>query len=204
MKTYTHVLFILDRSGSMYGLEEDTIGGFNSLIDKQKQSKEATDVSLVLFDDEIETIYSRIPLEQVQPLTKKEYFVRGATALLDAVGMSLNKVCDRHVLCVIITDGMENASQEYNYAKVEKLIANKKETGWQFLFLGANIDAAKVAGNIGIDPEFASNYCADSKGTKLNYDVLSDTIQLARAGNVPIGKTWKNKIEKDYKKRKKG
>ena len=177
----TELVFILDRSGSMAGLEEDTIGGFNAMIRKQKGEPGEAVVSTVLFDNVSQVIHDRVPLEQVPELTKKEYFVRGCTALLDAVGAAVHHIGNVHkyarpedrpekTLFVITTDGMENASRTYGYEKVERMIRRQKEKyGWEFLFLGANIDAAREAKRFGIDPERAVDYRCDSVGTSQVY-----------------------------------
>ncbi len=155
-KELTELVFILDRSGSMGGLESDTIGGFNGMIERQKKEKEKVNVTTILFDDEVEIIHDRFPIDAVRPLTDKEYYVRGCTALLDAVGHAINKIdnVQKHlpeehragkVLFVITTDGLENSSTEFNYNNIKRMIEAKKECGWEFLFLGANIDAGKEA-----------------------------------------------------------
>ena len=212
MKNVTEVVFILDRSGSMQGLEKDTIGGFNSLIDQQKKEEGEAFVSVVLFDDRTEVIYDRVPIQSVKKMTEKEYYARGCTALLDAVGLAIHhiarvhkempkEVCPDKTLFVITTDGMENSSQLYTYQKVKKMIEKRqKKHGWEFLFLGANIDAAKEAQCFGIDSSHASNYHADEQGIGNNYEVLSKTITSYRACGI-IEKKWKQEIEKDYKKR---
>lgn len=209
----TELVFILDRSGSMSGLEEDTIGGFNSMLEKQKKEDGKALVSTVLFDSRCEVIHDRVDIQKISPMTDKEYYVQGMTALLDAVGGAIahishihktlgeNNVPD-HTLFVITTDGMENSSREYNTDTVKRMIEEQKEKfGWEFLFLGANIDAVKTAGNIGISADRAVNYHSDSKGTELNYDGISAAITSMRH-NFGINANWKQKIEKDYENRK--
>ena len=212
-KNLTEVVFILDRSGSMAGLEADTIGGFNAMIAKQRQEAGEALVSTLLFDNECQVIHDRVPLEKVPPLTEREYSVRGCTALLDAIGKTIQKIANvqKHtspenradkVLFVITTDGMENASREYTYDKIRALVERQKqEYGWEFLFLGANIDAISTARRFGIGADRAVNYHADSQGTRLNYEVVSETVSCMRAG-APIAADWKRKIEKDFKSRK--
>ena len=209
----TELVFILDRSGSMAGLEKDTIGGFNSLIEKQRKEPGAAVVSTVLFDNESEVIHDRLPLERILPMTDKEYYVRGCTALLDAVGGAIHHIGNVHkyareedrpekTLFVITTDGMENASRRYDYERVRKMIRRQKERyGWEFIFLGANIDAAAEAGRFGIAPERAANYHCDEAGTALNYEVISDVVCAVRMG-VDIDEDWKARIDEDYRKRK--
>lgn len=206
------LVFILDRSGSMGGLESDTIGGYNSTLEKQKKaSKGKVYVTTVLFDDRYEMLYKDVPVSEVKPLTEDEYFVRGSTALLDAVGktvtqlkndrsrVSRNKRAGK-VLIVIITDGMENASREYTNAAVKRLIEAQKADKWEFLFLGANIDVAEAAGNIGIESERAVRYKSDSIGTQNNYKVLDKVINNYRNG-TGISDDWKKEIEEDVQKR---
>lgn len=209
----TELVFILDRSGSMAGLEKDTIGGFNSLIEKQRKEPGTAVVSTVLFDNESEVIHDRLPLENIPPMTDKEYYVRGCTALLDAVGGAIHHIGNVHkyarredvpdkTLFVITTDGMENASRRYDYERVRKMIQRQKERyGWEFIFLGANIDAAAEAKRFGIDESRAANYHCDEEGTALNYEVLSDVVCTVRMG-AEIGDDWKTRIEADFKKRK--
>ena len=209
----TELIFILDRSGSMAGLEKDTIGGFNSLIEKQRKEPGAAVVSTVLFDNESEVIHDRLPLERILPMTDKEYYVRGCTALLDAVGGAIHHIGNVHkyareedrpekTLFVITTDGMENASRRYDYERVRKMIRRQKERyGWEFIFLGANIDAAAEAGRFGIAPERAANYHCDEAGTALNYEVISDVVCAVRMG-VDIDEDWKARIDEDFRKRK--
>lgn len=208
----TELVFILDRSGSMAGLEKDTIGGFNSLIEKQRKEPGNAVVSTVLFDNKSEVIHDRVPLESIPPMTDKEYYVRGCTALLDAVGGAIHHIGNVHkyarredvpdkTLFVITTDGMENASRRYNYERVRKMIQRQKERyGWEFIFLGANIDAAAEAKRFGIDPEWAANYHCDEAGTALNYEVISDVVCAVRMG-VDIDEDWKARIDEDYRKR---
>jgi len=191
-KGLTEVVFILDRSGSMSGLEADTIGGFNSVIEKQRQEEGEAVISTVLFDNESEVIYDRVNVEKVEPMTSKQYFVRGCTALLDAIGGAVDHISTVHkyareedipekTLFVITTDGMENASTRYSYKDVKKKVEKvQKNNGWEFLFLGANIDAIEVAGKFGIGASRAINYECDAKGTQLNYSVLADTVSAFR------------------------
>lgn len=211
MNNRTELVFILDRSGSMSGLELDTIGGFNSMLAKQKALPGSANVTTVLFDDRYELLHDRIDIQGVEPITDRDYYVRGCTALLDAVGRTIDKLSSvqNHtskdqradkVLIVITTDGMENASREYDLRKIRRMIESKKEEGWEFLFLGANIDAVKTAGAFGIGADRAVNYHADSEGTALNYEVVSETVACYRSCK-PIAANWKAKIEKDYKSR---
>lgn len=209
----TELVFILDRSGSMSGLEKDTIGGFNSMLDKQRNEVGQAVVSTVLFDNENEVIHDRVPVEKVPKLTVKEYYVRGCTALLDAVGGAINHIGNVHkyarkedvperTLFIITTDGMENASHRYTYGKVRKMIERQKEKyGWEFLFLGANIDAAAEAGKFGIDEDMSANYNCDSVGTALNFEVIGEAISSVRACGAPLSSDWKRKIDADFKKR---
>lgn len=211
-KNLTELVFILDRSGSMSGLEADTIGGFNSLIEKQKKAEGEALVSTVLFDSECTVIHDRVDIRKIAPMTEKEYYVRGCTALLDAIGGAIHHIgsvhkyardedVPEHTLFVITTDGMENASQRYSSDKVKKMIELEKEKyGWEFLFLGANIDAVETAGRFGIAANRAVNYHSDSAGTRLNYDVLGDVICEARA-NRPISDGWAAPIQADYESR---
>ncbi len=208
----TELVFILDRSGSMGGLESDTIGGFNSMLAKQKKESGECLVSTVLFDNETEVIHDRVPLEKVPNLTEKEYFVRGCTALLDAVGGAIHHIGNVHkyarpedrperTLFVITTDGLENASRRYDYEHVKAMIERQKEKyGWEFIFLGANIDAAKEAARFGISADRAVRYQCDSVGTALNFEVISEAVTCARAA-VPLQASWKDRIEADFKKR---
>lgn len=211
-KDLTEIVFILDRSGSMSGLEADTIGGFNAMIEKQKKAAGKALISTVLFDHVSTVLHDRVPLERVEPMTDRDYTVRGSTALLDAIGGAIRHIAnvhkyareeDRpmHTLFVITTDGMENASRNYNIETVRHMIRRQKEQGWEFLFLGANIDAVKTAGSFGIGADRAVNYHADQAGTQLNYEVLSEAICSVRA-SAPLSADWKGRIEKDFKSRK--
>ena len=209
----TEIVFILDRSGSMSGLEKDTIGGFNSLVEKQKNEEGVALISTVLFDNHNEVLHDRVPVNKIQSMTSKDYFVRGSTALLDAIGGAIHHIGNVHkyareedrpdkTLFIITTDGMENASRRYNYEKVKTMINNQKEKyGWEFLFLGANIDAVTTASMFGIERDRAVDYKNDSEGTALNYEVLNETISYMRTCSAPLRKDWKKRIEDDYQQR---
>ena len=208
-KNLTEIVFILDRSGSMAGLEGDTIGGFNGMLEKQRQEEGEAYVSTILFDNESCVIHDRLTLDRVPRLTAKEYYVRGCTALLDAVGSAISHIATVHkyareedrpekTLFVITTDGMENASRRYTYEKVRSLIEKqKREHGWEFLFLGANIDAAREAARFGIHPDRAVDYRADRRGTRVIYETVSETVRDFRASK-PMTAGWKKKIEDDF------
>ena len=203
-KNLTELVMILDRSGSMGGLESDTIGGYNSML--QKQSKEEGDVlvSTVLFDDYSKVVHDRVPIGEIKPLTDKEYYVRGCTALLDAIGGAYAREEDRRekTIFVITTDGMENASEHYTFDQVRHMVNRQQERyGWEFIFLGANMDAVSVAGNIGIRRNRAVEYLNDGKGIALNYEVISEAVTSMRTSAAPIDGSWKKKIEKDRKAR---
>jgi len=213
-KNLTEIVFVLDRSGSMAGLEDDTVGGFNAMVEKQKKEPGEALISTVLFDNLSEVIHDRIPLGQIMPMTRKEYYVRGCTALLDAVGGAIHHIGNVHkyireedrpekTLFVITTDGMENASRRYTYDRVKSMIREKQEAGWEFLFLGANIDAAREAARFGIREEFAADYLADSQGTGVVFDTVSDAIRQVRTCAAPLGGSWKEKVTRDYGSRKK-
>ena len=205
----TEIVFILDRSGSMSGLEEDTIGGYNSMLKKQQKEEGEAIVTTILFDHEYDIVHDRTNLKEISPLTEDEYFVRGSTALLDAVGMTIGKIVNAtkntkkehqadKVMFVIITDGMENASREYGYEKIKGMIEKQKEEDdWEFIFLGANIDAIATAAKFGINEDRAANYNADSEGTQLNYAVVSEFIADLRSENKVMD-NWKEKIDEDY------
>ena len=213
-KNLTELVFILDRSGSMQGLERDTIGGFNAMLEKQKKEPGEAFVSTVLFDDCAEVLHDRVKLSEVRPITEREYFVRGCTALLDAVGGAIRHIGNihkyarpkdvpEHTLFVITTDGMENASRRYSAEKVREMIRHQKERyGWEFLFLGANIDAVETAGALGIDADRAVNYHCDSAGTRLNYEVVGQAVAAVRS-SAPRDTHWKDAIEKDFRSRRK-
>lgn len=192
-KGLTELVMILDRSGSMGGLEEDTIGGFNSMIEKQKREEGEALVSVILFDDRTEVLCDREDIRKVRPMTGKQYYVRGCTALLDAVGGAIRHIGNVHryirpedvpekTIFVITTDGMENASREFTYDKVRSMIERQKDKhNWEFLFLGANIDAVKEAGRFGIQASRAAKYEHDSAGTLKNFEVLGNVVRRARS-----------------------
>ena len=216
MKTnLTELVFILDRSGSMGGLESDTIGGFNSMLAKQQNQEGECRITTVLFDNEYEVLHDRIDIKAVGPITEKEYFVRGNTALLDAVGRTIHKIgntqkhtAERYraekVMFVITTDGMENASREYTYDKVKSQIERQKSKyGWEFIFLGANIDAVEVADRFGIARNRAQNFHNDSAGIELNYSAVSKAVSSFRSARecASIADDWNAEIEADYRRR---
>ena len=212
-KNLTELVFILDRSGSMAGLEGDTIGGFNAMIEKQKGEPGEALISTVLFDNETEVIHDRVDIREVKPLTNKDYYVRGCTALLDAVGGAIHHIGNVHkyareedrpekTLFVITTDGMENASRKYSYQRLKEMIRRQKtKYGWEFIFLGANIDAAQEAARFGIDPDRAANYHADSRGTAVIYEAVSEAVCNVRACR-PMTAQWKRSVDADYQSRK--
>ena len=211
-KNLTELVFILDRSGSMAGLEKDTIGGFNAMIEKQKAEDGEANVSAILFDNHTDVIHDRVDIQKVQPMTRKDYYVRGCTALLDAVGGAIHHIGNVHKYAreedrpeksrfVITTDGMENASRRYSYEKVREMITRQKEKyGWEFLFLGANIDAAREAARFGIAEDRAANYHADREGTAVIYEAMSEAVCNVRACR-PMSANWKRRVDEDYKKR---
>lgn len=208
----TEMVFILDRSGSMGGLEKDTIGGFNSLIDKQKKQDGKCYVSTVLFDHETEVIHDRVDLSEIKPMTEEQYYVRGCTALVDALGGAIHHIKNihkyarpedvpEHTMFVIITDGMENASKRYSSEQVKKMIEHEKEKyGWEFLFIGANIDAVETAKHYGIGADRAVNYYADEQGTSVVYDTVAEACLNVRAC-APLCADWSNAINDDFNNR---
>ena len=210
----TEMVFILDRSGSMYGLEKDTIGGFNSMLGKQKNQDGEAFVTTVLFDHEYKIVHDRLAVNEVPEMTANDYQVRGSTALIDAIGKTIHHISNIHkyarkkdvpanTIFVIITDGMENASREYTSDMVKKMVEKAKaENGWEFIFLGANIDAVETAKHFGIDSDRAVNYNCDSEGTELNYQVVSDAVSCCRMSK-PLSDDWSARIDEDYKKRRK-
>lgn len=208
----TELIFILDRSGSMGGLESDTIGGFNATISDQKKIDGETRVTTILFDNFFEVLHDRINLQDIAPLTEQDYFVRGSTALYDAVALGIRKIANVQkqtrkegradkVIMVITTDGYENASRDTNAAMLHKMIDDCKKDGWEFLFLGADIDAQAAAGSIGIDSNRAANFVKDSQGVRAQYDSLNVAISAMRSG-APLPKDWKNKLDEDNKRAK--
>ena len=211
-KNLTEIVFILDRSGSMAGLEDDTIGGFNAMIDKQKQEPGEAFVSTVLFDNVSQVIHDRVDIQKIRPMSRADYYVRGCTALLDAVGKAIHHIGNVHkyareedrpekTLFVITTDGMENASREYTYAKLKAMIQRQKERyGWEFIFLGANIDAAGEAARFGIDADHTADYHADRTGTAVVYEAVNDAVCNVRSSR-PMGSDWKRRVDEDYRKR---
>lgn len=212
-KNLTELVFILDRSGSMSGLEGDTIGGFNAMITKQKKTEGEAYVSTVLFDDESVVIHDRVDIQKIEPMTDEQYYVRGCTALLDAIGEAIHHIGkvhkyaraeDRpeHTLFVITTDGMENASSIYTAEQIKRKIEHQRvKYGWEFIFLGANIDAVETAKHIGIDKKRAVSYHSDHIGTQLNYEVISEAVCCMRQ-SAAIPDNWADRIDEDYRKRK--
>ncbi|MBU0996903.1 MAG: hypothetical protein KKE16_02545 [Firmicutes bacterium] len=212
-KGLTEIVFILDKSGSMSGLEEDTIGGFNSMLEKQKKVEGSALITTVLFNHTYEMIHHRKSLDQVSPITEKEYQVGGSTALLDAIGISilstkknyidtLEEERPEKVLFVITTDGIENASKEFQYQEIKSMIEHQKQAfDWEFLFLGANIDAESEARKFGINPDRVANYNHDRRGTKAHYDSVSDAVSSLRSEGT-ISAKWMEKVDKDFKTRK--
>lgn len=208
----TELVFILDRSGSMGGLESDTIGGFNALIKKQKKQDGECFVSTILFDDKSEVVHDRVKLSDVPPMTEKEYFVRGCTALIDALGGAIRHIEDIHkyarpedvpsnVMFVITTDGLENASHMFTSDEVKRMVERHKEAdGWEFLFIGANIDAVQTAGHIGIAADRAVDYRADAAGTAVVYEAVAEAACALRKSR-PVSASWGRKIREDYEKR---
>ncbi len=213
-KNLTELVFILDRSGSMSGLESDTIGGFNSMIEKQKKQDGECIVSTVLFDDESRVIHDRVSLDEIRPMTEDDYFVGGCTALIDAIGGAIHHIGNVHkyarpedvpenTIFIITTDGQENASHRYSSDKVKQMIERQKEKyGWEFLFIGANIDAVETAKRYGIDRNRAVNYNADAQGTSVLYETVSKAVCNVRASKC-MAENWSEDIDKDFKNRSK-
>ena len=210
-KELTELVFILDRSGSMHGLEKDTIGGFNSMIEKQRKEEGDCLVSAVLFNQHSDVLYDRVSLKDIREMTEKDYVPSGCTALIDALGGAIKHIRNvhkyireedvpAHTVFVITTDGLENASHRYGSDQVKRMVAEQKEKGWEFLFLGANIDAVETASMYGIDRDRSVNYVPDSAGSIKNFKVLSETISKFRAKGR-IDADWSEEIEEDYKKR---
>ena len=211
-KDFTEIVFILDRSGSMAGLEDDTIGGFNAMIEKQKKEPGEALISTVLFDNVSEVIHDRVDVQKIQPMTRNEYYVRGCTALLDAVGGAIHHIGNVHkyaraedrpekTIFIITTDGMENASCKYTSDKVKRMIERQKEKyGWEFLFIGANIDAVETAKRYGINEDRAVNYNADAKGTGILYESVACAVTNVRKC-APLDNSWRENLDVDYKKR---
>lgn len=216
MKTnITELVFILDKSGSMSGLESDTIGGYNAMLRKQQEERGKARITTVLFSNDSEILHDQTDIMAIKPMTKRQYQVGGSTALLDAVGMAINKIGNSQkyakeeqradkVMVVITTDGMENSSHEYTYEKIRRMIERQKNKyGWEFIFLGADIEAVAAAAKLGINHDRAVNFNSDSEGTQLNYKVISDAVSTIRA-NKTISEDWKIEIETDYENRGKG
>ena len=212
----TELVFILDRSGSMSGLEEDTIGGFNAMIKKQqKETDGAAVVSTILFNHTSKVLHDRIALDKIEPLTEDDYEVGGSTALLDAVGDAVKHIKNVHkyardedrpqkTIFIITTDGHENSSERFTYKEIKRLIERQKETGWEFIFLGANIDAPEVASHLGIERRRAVNYHSDKLGTKKVYGAMSNFVSFAMsAPSAPLDDTWREELDEDFKSRKK-
>ena len=207
----TELLFILDRSGSMSGLEADTIGGFNSSLAEQRKLEGEARVSTILFDNQFEELHDRIDIHEVEPLTHEQYYVRGSTALYDAVALGIRKISNAQkatkpdaradkVIAVIITDGYENSSRETSATMLKRMINEKRKQNWEFIFMGANMDAALAAGEIGIPAEYAASYAPDKQGVDLQYISMNQAVSNLRQ-NKHIGIEWKERVEQDKKQR---
>jgi len=208
----TELIFILDKSGSMAGLEEDTLGGYNAMLEKQTKGQDQAFVTTVLFDDDYECLYEGVHIREIRPMSPKDYSVGGCTALLDAIGKTIRKngmiqketepaLRADKVMVVIITDGMENASRQFNFQQIRTMIRRQtKKYGWEFVFLGANMDAIATASRCGIQADRAANYCADARGTRLNYETVGAMINEFRCSES-IRKDWKKAIDEDYEQR---
>ena len=219
-KNLTELVMILDRSGSMGGLENDTIGGYNSMLERQKKEEGSVLVTTILFDDRYEMLHDRVPLGEIRPITTKDYYVRGCTALLDALGSTIEHIARIHkyareedrpekTIFVITTDGLENASKHFGYEKVKAMVEEERDKyGWEFLFFGANIDAIAAAQRFGIQEDRAVEYHSDHAGTALNYEVMSDAVAYMRpcsgASRPRMDRKWKTRIEEDMRTRRKG
>ena len=211
-KNLTEMVFILDRSGSMGGLESDTVGGFNAMIEKQKKAEGDAYVSTVLFNTHSKVLHDRVDVRQIRPMTQDDYCVGGCTALLDAVGDAIHHIGNVHkyarpedvpekTVFVITTDGMENASHRYTYDKVRRMIEKEKEKyGWEFIFLGANIDALQEAARFGISADRAANYRCDRRGTAVIYEGINEVVSAVRCSR-PMAAEWKRSIDEDFEKR---
>lgn len=214
-KNLTEMVFILDKSGSMSGLEADTIGGFNSMIEKQKKEDGEALVSTVLFSDESVVLHDRVDLRKIEPMTDRQYYVGGCTALIDAIGGAIHHIGNvhkyareedrpEHTIFIITTDGMENASRHYSAERVKEMVNRQKaKYGWEFLFLGANIDAVETAARYGINEDRAVTFRNDARGQALNYESISGAVHCVRA-SAPLTRRWKQQIEEDFNSRKNG
>jgi uncharacterized protein YegL len=210
-KNLTEMVFILDRSGSMHGLERDTVGGFNAMIEKQQQTEGEALVSTVLFNHESRVIHDRVPLDRVKPMTMRDYTVSGSTAMLDAIGDAIRHIrtvhkyarpedVPAHTVVVITTDGMENASRRYDRAKIRQMIDEQQKKGWEFIFLGANIDAGAAAEEIGIRAECAADCCCDEQGIEVNFQAINEAVRCVRSA-APLTASWKKNVDADVKAR---
>ena len=210
-KNLTELVFILDRSGSMAGLESDTIGGFNGMIEKQRREPGEAYVSTVLFDNVSEVLHDRVPLDRIPKMTEKDYTVRGCTALIDAIGGAIHHIGNvhryarpedvpEHTLFIITTDGMENASHRYGADEVRRMISDRKEQGWEFLFLGANIDAVRTGARFGIAANRVANYKADGAGTELLYETVAAAVSSVRR-SAPMAEDWNERLNRDSKRK---